>query len=404
LFYWLEQWPEVSNQNNYNNSYDAKDGTILEQGYDQNKDSDSDMPVRIAWSAKKITGSPKDNYRVFQPLNFADLDYTHGEITHHEIINNSFYTFQERSLQRQYFRDASLVGAQEGTDIVVGTGSILAAPGVELTSLGTSKKESIIKGKNPNGKDVVYWYNDRLQKIARLAGDGVSVISDRGLSSFMINNGKYLSQEFFPLTGKGVHGVWNDRYSEAVFTFKYNDGTSDKAFTVVYDEIKNGFVSFHSYYPDLYLPYNNTFFSPNPSSKNNIFIHDGNNLVSYYGVSFDSTIEMVMNYDPNISKIFEAVQVNSELVPTSGPTENAVEFTTTQHESFLVASDFEQREDLFYSSIKNDSKATGVNSGDTSRLFGRWLKMKLSLASAGGTQKLINAIVKFRVSPRLYNQ
>jgi hypothetical protein len=55
-------------------------------------------------------------------------------------------------------------------------------------------------------------------------------------------------------------------------------------------------------------------------------------------------------------------------------------------------------------SIKNDSKGTGVNSGDTSRLFGRWLKMKLSLASVGGTQKLINAIVKFRVSPRLYNQ
>ena len=63
----------------------------------------------------------------------------------------------------------------------------------------------------------------------------------------------------------------------------------------------------------------------------------------------------------------------------------------------------ELREDLFYSTIKNDSTGTGLNSGDTSRLFGRWLKMKVFLASAAGTQKLINAIVKFRPSPRLYN-
>ena len=268
--------------------------------------------------------------------------------------------------------------------------------------MGTTKKTSIIKGKNPNGKDTAYWYNDRLQKLLRLAGDGVSVISDRGLSSYLLNNGKYISNEFYPLSGRGIHGVWNDKYSEAVFTFKYNDGTN-KAFTVVYDEIKNGFSSFHSYYPNIYLPYNNGFFSVNPGAQNTIFIHDGNNNYTFYGAATEPFVEVVMNYDSNLSKNFEAVQINSDLIPF-GSVIRPITFATKRHVSYLENVDFDAREDYFYSTIKNDSTATGINSGDTSRLHGKWLKMKISLASTIGSQKLINAIVKFRPMPRLYNQ
>jgi hypothetical protein len=407
LFYWLEQWPEVSNQNEYSQTYSAVYQASDVSSFDENNDFDGSSPIRITWSSKKTTGSLKDNYRLFKPLDFADLDFTRGEISHHEVVNNAFYTFQERSVQRQYFRDASLVGAQEGTDIVVGSGSILGAPGVELTSIGTSKKESVVRGKNPNGKDIVYWYNDRLQKLVRLAGDGISVLSDRGLATFFLNNGKYISNEFYPLSGRGVHGIWDDKYGEAIFTFKYNDGVSDKSFTIVYDEIKNGFTSFHSYTPNIYLPYNNTFFSPDPEAgfENTIYLHDSGLNYTFYGVTgdYEPYIEFVMNYDSNLPKIFEAIQVNSERIPFASANK-PIYFNTKNHTSYLDNADLELREDLFYSTIKNDSTGTGVNSNDTSRLFGRWLKMKIFLASSAGTQKLINAIVKFRASPRLYNQ
>lgn len=402
LFFFLQQWPEVSNQNEYSTSYNYVDGVITETGYDSTSKYDGSKPVTIAYSSAKTVGSTKNGYRYFQPLNFADLDLTNGEITHHEVINDNMYTFQERSVQRQYFRDASLINSQSGSDVVVGSGSILGSPGQELTSMGTTKKTSVIKGKNPSGKDVAYWYNDRLQKILRLAGDGVSVISDRGLSSYLLNNGKYISNEFYPLSGRGIHGVWNDKYAEVIFTFKYNDGTSNKSFTVVYDEIKNGFSSFHSYSPNIYLPYNNTFFSPNPAAQNTLFIHDGGNNYTFYGTAVEPFIEVVMNYDPNLPKIFEAIQVNSDLTPF-GSVIRPVDFTTKRHVSYLENADFEAREDYFYSSIKNDSTGSGINSGDTSRLFGKWLKMKISLASAGGSQKLLNTIVKFRPSPRLFN-
>jgi hypothetical protein len=268
--------------------------------------------------------------------------------------------------------------------------------------MGTSKKTSVIKGKNTNGKDTAYWYNDRLRKILRLAGDGVAVLSDKGLSSYLLNNGRFISNEFFPLSGRGINGIWNDKYSEAIFTFKYNDGTN-KAFTLVFDEMKNGFVAFHSYTPNIYFRYDNTFFSPNPSVQNTIFIHDGGNNYTFYGTATEPFIELVMNLDPNLAKQFEAVQINSDLTPF-GSVIKPVVFGTKTHVSYLDNADFEAREDFFYSTIKNDSTVGGVNDGDTSRLFGKWLKIKVSLASASSLQKLINLIVKFRPMARLYKQ
>jgi hypothetical protein len=399
VLYWVEQWPEVSNQQNYTADYDILDGSILENGYNENITYDGFLPSRIAWSAKKVIGSQKDNYRIFKPLDFADLDLTFGPISHHEVLNNSFYTFQPYSVQRQYFRDASLLGAQEGTDVVVGSGSILGAPGQQISSIGLFKKWSHVKGKNPTGKDTFYWYNDQVQKILRFGDDGTRVISDKGMLSYLVNNGRYVSGENYPLSGKGVHGVWNDKYAEAIFTFKYTiAGETEYKFTLVYDEIKNGFVCFHSYWPDIYLKYKNIFWSPNVADPKYLFLHDKGAESTYYGTFVAPTLTAVMNYEPNASKNFEALQMVTDKNPYR------MDFTTSNHISFLTNTDFEQREDLWYSPIKNDSTGTGVNSNDTSRLWGKWLKMKFSFQTVSGKQKLINFMVKFRLMARLYNQ
>jgi hypothetical protein len=398
LFYWLEQWPEITKQNNYNSAYTPKDGTILSNGYFQNETYNGELPTRIIWSARKILGSNRDDYRFFESLSFSDLDLTKGEISSHEIINGNLYTWQEHSFQRQYFREGTVVNSQTGSDIVLGSSSIMGVPGVEITSIGCSKKWSIVKGKTQQGKEVAYWYNDRLQKFLRFAQDGINIISDRGLSSYFFENGKFVINEQYPLSGKGVHGIWNDKYQELIYTFKYTEGASNKQFTIVFDEIKNGFICFHSYYPNLYLRYNNTFFSPNPSNQKQLYLHDSGSETTYYGSYVTPSITAVMNYEPNLIKNYEALLINADKSPYD------VNFTTKNHISFLDETDFDKREDLFYSPIKNDSTLTSVNNGDTSRLWGYWLKVRLSLETIGGKQKLRNFIVKFRPMPRLFNQ
>jgi hypothetical protein len=106
-----------------------------------------------------------------------------------------------------------------------------------------------------------------------------------------------------------------------------------------------------------------------------------------------------MNYDPNLSKNFEAMQVASDDVISQ------IKLYTKNHESYLNNSDFEYREDYYYSTIKNDilTAPGGSPNEDTSRLWGKWLKLKFYLNNVTKKQKLINAIVKFRPMPRLYN-
>lgn len=465
VLYWTEQWPDVSNQNDYNDGYTPKDGTITELGYNPNSTYDGNVPNRIIWSAKKVIGSQKDNYRFFQPLDYADLDLTSGPITHHDIIDNNFYTWQPFSFQRQYFRDATYSNASAGSDIVVGSGSILSYRGQQISSIGLFGKWSLVKGKTNTGKDTVYWYNEQLKKIMRFGQDGVRVISDRGLVSFLNNNTEWVSEKYHPITGQGVHGIWNDKYAEAIFTFKgynsnipawqtafsYNIGDyiyispistythssglpyfykckqahtsaagtkpetgaswttywekitpgqdpyATTCFTIAYDEQKNGFSSFHSYWPNMYLRYNNIYYSPKPTDDKYLWLHDLGPESTYYGNYATPEITAVMNYDPDLPKQYEAILVNSDKNPF-----NTV-LTTKNHYTNLDETDYELREDLWYSPIKNDMTVALVNNADTSRLWGYWLKVKLSLESAGN-QKIKNFIIKFRPSPRLYNQ
>jgi hypothetical protein len=466
LFNTLEEWPEVHGQRNYDTGYNAKDGTITDTGFDSTSDYTGNRPATVWWSQKKTINSTQNNYRIFKPIDYADLDLTLGEISTHEVINGNLYTVQQRSVQRQYFNDASVVNSNNGTDIVIGAGSILGAPGVELTSIGSDKKWSVIKGRTPNGKDNLYWYNDQLRKLVRLGADGITVISDRGLASFLQNKANWLRDKYQHIYGEGVHGVWNDKYNELIFTFKsintsiieYPDGgtyttgslvkntkaiapkqpsglsyvyraksnftvSSDDfepgvgaswttywdqlsvtthpqyftLFTLVFDELKNGFVSFHSYYPNIYMPFLNTFYSSNPTNEKQIWVHDKGDEMNYYGTAYNGDITSVMNYDINLSKNFEAIQA------VTGTTPYRVDFTTRDHVSFLTQAEFEELEDYYYAPVKNDSTLTGLNNGDTSRLWGRFLKIKFTFLS-GQAQKLLNYIVKYRPNHRLYRK
>ncbi len=456
---WMEQWPERINQRGYNTAYNIKDGTITESGFDPNSNYTGKRKATIAWSASKTVGSLQDNYRIFKPADFIDLDISKGEIEWHCELNGALYTWQRDSFQRQYFNDPTLIGTDTGSDIIAGTGGILSVRGQELTSIGSDKKWAIFKGKSPIGKDVVYWYNDILKKIVRFGADGDVVISDKGIDSWLKTYANFLRDEEEPIFGRGVHGVWNDRYSEAIFTFKgfsedipqwetgqahntddlvwnvnatidhhsglpqifrarfnfTNDFEPDVTdgwetyweelgpadlpqyytfFTIVWDERKNGWIGFHEYFPNIYMPWADNFCSTNPLQEHKLYLHDDGDITNYYGEGYQASITAVMNRDPNMGKIFEATQWVSDIQPFR------VEFTTKNHTSFLVEDDFRYREDFYYSTIKNNAVA-GVVTGNSSRLWGKYLVSKF-IYETGVRQNLLNFVVKYRLQNRSY--
>ncbi len=76
LFNTLEQWPEIDGQRNYDLGYNAKDGTITDTGFDASSNYTGERPATIFWSQKKQIDSTQDNYRIFKPIDYADLDQT----------------------------------------------------------------------------------------------------------------------------------------------------------------------------------------------------------------------------------------------------------------------------------------------------------------------------------------
>lgn len=86
-------------------------------------------------------------------------------------------------------------------------------------------------------------------------------------------------------------------------------------------------------------------------------------------------IEPILNWEPVSSKNFRAIEFSTEIEPYY------VNFSTATQVSYLDSQDedqFTQREgELWCSPIQNESSG-GINTADTSRLYGKYLKVKLT--------------------------
>lgn len=486
LMYWLEQWPQVDNQDNYDSQYNVIDNLFTETGYDIDARWDGKRPASIRWSQLKTTGSLKDNYRIFKPIDVVDLDTNQGEIVELESVNGILYSLQTNAFLRHYVNDSQMVSTDQGTEIVLGSGGVLTNKGQQLSTFGATTKFAVVKGRTFSGDENLYWYNSQTKKVIRFGADGVRVLSDKGMMSFLMNNTTWHTDNLSMISGQGINAGYNQRFYEAIFTFKAVDPTiaefqtwtntnysayvqyasgslvivshqgngtnfnyytyyetaarhisglpyiyrkknsnTDtgntrpglgatwsnnwdqlspdtnpeyyKIFTLVYDEVKNGFTCFKTAWPNIMATRGNTIYSSKPDEQNKIYVDSTGNYNTFYDVQYYGHIEGVVNIDPNMSKIFSAVQVVTDTTP------DRLDFATRDHVSFLTSAEFEELEDFYYAPIKNDSTGSGVNSGDTSRLWGRFIKVKLRFAP-NLFQKLINYVIKYRPNSRLYNR
>lgn len=196
-----------------------------------------------------------------------------------------------------------------------------------------------------------------------------------------------------PVTGASRDLFWRD--------VLLTDGRHYNIYSLVYSEAKNGFTTFLEPVPRVMLPWRADYVTQKYGDFNNrpLFL-ENNGLDGWYDVDgtpliADGFIEAVINYNSDQIKQFTALYVDCELVPYR------VEFTTPEQESFLVDTDFTYREGVWVSPIKNDilTSATGSNEDDTTRLYGRWIKVKIWFES-GKMQTLRNFRVRLEFSAR----
>ena len=289
--------------------------------------------------------------RIWLPQDMKTLESKYGAIVHMEVLfglsgQNILVVWQERRFTAQYFDNTANIVSNSG-QLLLGTGTILERTGQDLTQFGCEHKWLIKKGKNPTGKDIVFWIDFNNAVLMRFGSDGTSNIV--GDISPLINNDTSLailniySNNDAPAQFFGCHAVWDninmeyiatlrlapketfgDTFQEGQFKFSTtefwgfeqfpviyksltNDNTSTppsaewetisgydseyfKILTIVWNEKDNKFKTFRSHSPKIYGQWNNTFLSSHPVKNNLIYEHNSPlNEALYYAVETKTT-------------------------------------------------------------------------------------------------------------------
>ena len=192
-------------------------------------------------------------------------------------------------------------------------------------------------------------------------------------------------------TEPGVGGVWEAYWKLA----DKDDPEYYSVFTLAFNELSNGFSTFYSHLPKTYLKWKNKFLSSHPTERSEIYEHryGYDKWYEYEGVWKESEpyLEGVVNPFPDQSKKFVAIQALTDNVP------DRIELITKDHESFLVATDFDPEDDAWRTPIKNDilTSQTGDPNDDTVSLIGSYMRVKFKFFN-GAYNKMNNLVVKVR--------
>jgi hypothetical protein len=428
--------------------------------YDKNNVDRGLYPTRKYWSQNNPNNALTDRYREFLPLDFQDNPNIYGEITHLEVVQGELYTYQRNQFTREFFNTVGRLQTIEDGTVNIGNGSVLSREGLRLTNRGTNHKWSVVKGYTDSGKDTVYWFDTNRQTIMRFGSDGTQNLTERAMmTTFVRNNSRLVLNKFTPANNQGLHGVWDDIGKNYILTCRawvdslpwamganYSAGdlaiygeqygvpiiyiaseanidqepSEDSRFwtrasfsdtryynlwTLVFNEKKNAFSMFYSFYPRIYHVNDNRYFSPSPylGFENDVYRHRDKDaeVLNFYGENHLGFTEYVINMYPQINKKFVAIGYNCLLKPYK--VEVFSQFISQSgidnRETYMDRDAIEMRENVSFVSIQNNLDRFGRNDEDTAPMRGLFAKVKTYFLH-GENQKINDCTISFRMGQR----
>jgi len=415
---------------------------------------------RKTWSQVTPNNSQTDRSREFMPFDFQDNPASYGDITGLESISGELFTYQQRGFTREFFNSVGRLRTVEDGNVNIGDGSVLSRPGLLLASRGTQHFWSMKKGFSEAGKDIVYWVDADYAAIMRFGADGqVNLSESHNITAFLRENLRFVIGKNSPAHDQGLHATWDDIGRNYILTCRawkdllkwlpetaYSVGdeiisgekwgvpviykciedntgvlpTSEGAeqywlrigfknneyyslWTLVFNEKKNGFTHRHTFFPRIYHTQNKRYFAPSPleGSESDIyrFRDKKARILNFFGEDHIGYTEYVINYMKNITKKFVALGSNSLLIPpryevdTQFISRNGIDNRTT----FMTrADDVEMRENVAFTTIKNNLDSQGRNDQDTAPMRGLWVKIR-TFFNPGEAQKINDTVVAVRM-------
>lgn len=327
----------------FNNVY--KQGNVGRQVY-LTKDIFSNIVKQhtheIRASKKKVDGEKVDSWRFFPTAQTLEVEGTRGAIN--KIINfkDIIYFLQSQGLGAVSINERSTISTEQGTRLTLGFGGILDDYRYVSTISGTRHQYSVV-----DSGSAIFYVDAINKKIMRFGGNGNMPLSDiKGISSYLDKKIEghieerdqtlvdYVdSDDAFPEKARiGIHSVFDKRHNRVFITFlsgsieekKDPDDLKDlfkweaDNFTISYSEQIKAFESFYDFTPSLYLSHGHQLFSVDPALKGDVYEHEEGDQSTFYGTTYNSEIDIIVNEKSSIPKIFNNLQINSESYDISG--------------------------------------------------------------------------------------
>lgn len=237
---------------------------------------------RVMFSNVQANGDIKNAYRIFQGLDYKDIDRQYGAIVKFLPMDNNIFCVFEHGLGILPINEKALLATQSGQSIhMYGAGVLQNQISLISPDFGSIWPESIIR--TPIG---IYGVDTYAKKIWVYSNNGLKTISDMRVQRFLNDNITLKEQDKYPTIGlKNVKSHYNNFKGDVMFTF-YNDdeGTT---WNLCYNERMGKWITRYSWTPLYSENINNVFYSLD-RNRAKILSHIYNNKHCTFGVRTDN--------------------------------------------------------------------------------------------------------------------
>jgi hypothetical protein len=300
---------------------------------------------RIYASGVKINGELSDSWDIFLAGDYKDVDGTYGPINAIITHNNQLHFIQDRAIgilpvfPRAVLNNAGIVDAQ----LQIGIGNKLDKHQYISTDTGTKHQWSVTET-----SEGIYYYDVLAKKLMQYKS-GIQKLSDiKGLHAFFDRSltGNFLIQDN-PIIGQingqiagGINTVYDYKNNEVLFTFHDSTDVETKtSFTIAYNELADCFTSFYDFKPTIYLTNRQVYLSPNIEAPSTLYVHSRGPYSSFYRVIYPSSIKLIVNENPLLTKVFDNQVFETESIDTSST--NPININNNTLDSVRMYNDYQ---------------------------------------------------------------
>ena len=331
----LDEWfPYLGQIQAYNTQYSYENNVIESFLAGSTSETISDFENRTIYSEKAAEDDTLDAYRSFLVKDFYDLPSEKGPIWDTFVEYNTLFMHTPKALWKTFAETQATIKGGNIADAVLGTSSLFARPSEEVLETEGGYGGSISQFGGAHTQ-LGYIFADVLQGkifllgVTKTGGTVLNEISKAGISTEMhknlplgiikdsagntdLSNITTLKANLIdnPYLGIGITAGYDYKLSRYIIV-KFPVVGQSPGFTLSYSKDIGKWFNYHSYKPNIIIPYNNRLFFVDNKNINSKF-HEMNigPKGSYFGTVYNSELTYVIAAKGQTC-IFNNIVINS---------------------------------------------------------------------------------------------